>query len=278
MRFETLIEPAAHGARHGGVEFGDGDRFVPGGKLLDHLARCGDDERRAVEYELVLAADTIDVHDRHAVLARSRAHLLASQRLLPRVVRRAVGHDDDLRAGGLRARGRLGKPHVLADDRGDAHAGDFEHAWRGAGLEIALLVEHRVVRQAGFSVDLRDTAVADHRHRIVPPAFARFGEADQRRDATDLARQRGELRGAGVEKRRAQQKVLGGITAQRQLGRDHQVGAAALARGDCILQPRGVAGEIAQHLVQLRDRDPHRKMLARAGNESVPRWTNERRA
>src|SRR5439155_7891550 len=101
-------------------------------------ARSVDDERRTVEYQFILAANAVDVNDRQSGFLRAGRHDIASQRLLPRVVRRAVGYYDDLRAGGARDACRSRKPDVFADDDSDANTGDVDDAGIGAGLEVAL--------------------------------------------------------------------------------------------------------------------------------------------
>ena len=84
-------------------------------RSVDELLRAGDEhallvehERRAVEHELVLAADEVRVDDRHRrVGGARREHRLAFDEAL-RVVRRRVEVDDELGA----ARG-------LGEDRPD---------------------------------------------------------------------------------------------------------------------------------------------------------------
>jgi hypothetical protein len=82
--------------------------------LHDVSAHVGD-ERGAIEDELVLAAYAVDVDDRQTGVAGSGGDVLAPQRLLAQVIRRAIGNCQQLRAGGpCLARG-LGEPDVLAD-------------------------------------------------------------------------------------------------------------------------------------------------------------------
>ncbi len=149
------------------------------GTCCDERAGAVDDERRAVEDELVLAADAVDVDDRQAGLAHPFADHVAAQRLLPRVVRRAVGDDDDLRPGGAGLARGARKPDVLADHDAHAQPCDVDDARLAAGLEIALLVEHGVVGQLALAIDRRDPPVAQHRERVVALAGGVLGEADQ---------------------------------------------------------------------------------------------------
>src|SRR5204863_8951267 len=62
-------------------------------------------------------------------------------------------------------------PHTLSlHDALPIYAVDAEYARRTIGLEIALLVEHRVVRQLCLAIDLGDRAVANHGDGIVAHA------------------------------------------------------------------------------------------------------------
>ena len=134
----------------------------------DQLALVVDDERRAVEDQLVLPADLVDVDDvAVGVLGPGGDHPLPLA-LPAREVGRAVGDHDELGA----ARGLLGDrslraPHVLADRDADLHASDLVQL-QGlvAGGEVALLVEHGVVRQEALAVG------ADHRVRPAQTAAA----------------------------------------------------------------------------------------------------------
>ena len=171
-----------------------------------------------------------------------------------------------MRAGHLRARRRIGKPDVLANDHRAANSVDVEYARRAARLEIAVLVEHRVVRQLLLAVDLCDAPVADHRNGVVSPALVRFRESDESRDAMHPRRKCSELGRARPQKRRPQQQVFGRIAAQRQLGSDDERRTRAPRRVDRVAKTPRIAGEIAENLVQLRDRNLH----GRAPNTMKP--------
>src|SRR5262249_29625988 len=151
-----------------------GEGLVPRRKLLRDFAFAIDHERRAVEHELVLAADAIDIDHRQARLPHPRGDDLAAQRLLPRVIGRSVGNDDDLGARLARAPRGTGKPDVLADDDAHAHTGDVDQTRLASRLEVALLVENGVVGQLAFAVHGRDLAVAQDRGRVVRLALRRL--------------------------------------------------------------------------------------------------------
>ena len=133
MRLEARIERSADPFRRITLERDERHRLVPCRQLLDeHAGRVGD-KRGAVEHELVLAAYAIDVDDRQSRLPRARAHVLAPKRLLFRVVRRAVG-DDDERARPLFA-WRIGSGNQTSSQMMSPAAVDVDDARLAARFE-----------------------------------------------------------------------------------------------------------------------------------------------
>ena len=134
----------------------------------DHGAVVVDDERMAVEDELVLAADERAEGDRgEAVAGALGDHLLALAALAglvgrggdvehqPRAGQRLVGHR------------RTGDPDVLADGEADLDSVDVDGRPAGAALEVAQLVEDPVVGQVDLAVDGLQAAVGQHRGGVV---------------------------------------------------------------------------------------------------------------
>ena len=104
------------------------------GELLrarDEVTALVEHHRRAVEDELVLAADEVHVDDRdRRVGGARREHRLALAEPA-RVVRRRVDVDDELGAAGGLGEDRAGRaPRVLADRDADPHAADRRTAGR----------------------------------------------------------------------------------------------------------------------------------------------------
>ncbi len=125
-------------------------------RLLGELARPGqqlavgvEDHRRAVEDQLVLAADLVDVDQGARGVGRPGGQHALTLGQPVGVVRRRVDVDHQLGAPRrLRGDGAGGAEGVLADRHADAHPGHLDQRRRaGAGGEVALLVEHRVVGQ-----------------------------------------------------------------------------------------------------------------------------------
>ena len=226
-----------------------------------HVAVAIGDDRRAVEHHRVLPADDVEVRQR----APGFAHAIGDQRVALRMLvafeRRGVGHQHQLRARFHRARQRLGEPQVFADHHADARAVDFEHARLAIGIdvEVAALVEHRVVRQFALAIGLFDHAVAQHARGVVDDRAGGLRPTDDGDDARRGLRDARDRRFAIGEEARPQQQVFRRIAAERELGEQHDVGAVEVAGlrdqgGDAV----GVGRDRAHREVELRERDAER--------------------
>lgn len=144
--------------------------------------------RRAIEHQRILPADHVEIGNRRAGLAGALRQQVVALRVLVAFERRGIRHQQQLRA--LRhGRGhRLGEPQVLADHHADRHALDLEHAIVAIRIdvEIAALVEHRVVRQFALAVGLLDAAVAQHAGGVVHHAARRLRPTDHGDDAAHV--------------------------------------------------------------------------------------------
>jgi hypothetical protein len=202
-------------------------------------------------------SDAVGVDEGKTRFARSSADLLAPRLLLPCVIRRTVRDDDHLRACLLRLPRGSRKPDVFADDESDLRTLDVDDTRGVARLEVALLVEDRVVWQELLAVDRADAAVSEHRNGVVARAAVTLGETDDDRRAAHARRQRSQFARARIQKRRPQKQVLGRIAAQRKLGRDHEARAGALGLAGGREDGAGVPAQVSQHLIQLCDGDLH---------------------
>src|SRR5215467_4348874 len=79
--------------------------------------------------------------------------------------------------------------------------------------------------------------------------------ADHERDARDLRRQALESGRAVAVEAVTQEQILGGVAAQRELRSDQQIGPGGARLFAVFEDLRGVAGEITDDAVDLRDRD-----------------------
>ena len=148
-------------------------------QILDELLGAGhevtllvEDDGRPVEHELVLPADEVRVDDRHGrVGGAGRQHRLALSPSL-RVVGGRVQVDDELGAARRLFEDRTARaPRVLADRDADLDARDQEQIrCIAARYEVALFVEHGVVRKQLFAVRAVDAPVRAHGGRVVQVA------------------------------------------------------------------------------------------------------------
>ena len=147
-------------------------------------------------------------------------------------------------------------PDVLADRHADLDAAEVDRARQRPGVEHALLVEHAVVRQIDLVAHRRDAAAVDQRHRVVDLVLVRPDAADDhRRPRLKLMRQGFNRCARGRSEGRLAHQVLGRIAGDVQLGkrtRSAPAGSRARAR---VLQLLDVAGDVAEHRVELRQRD-----------------------
>ena len=124
-------------------------------------------EGRAVENQLVLAADLIEIDERQARIDDPRHRDIQPVIALERIEGRTVRHQQHLGAGLAQAFDRIETPDVFADGHADAHAANVEGAGHGAGLEDALLVEDAVIGQ----IDLEGRGLHRARRRDTPPRY-----------------------------------------------------------------------------------------------------------
>ena len=256
---------------------------------LGELRRAGDQpalvvehDRVPVEDQLVLAADHVAERDRAEVVARPLGQHALARGALAAVVGRGARVDDQRRAGQrLVGRRRARDPQVLADRQADPRVPELQHRAAVAGLEVALLVGDAVVPQPGLAVDRLDLAVGQHRDRV-EDVLAALGEADDGHDPLDPGGDRVERLARAAQEVLLEQQVLGRVAGDRQLGQQHQLGAAVARRLDVARDPRRVALEVADVAVDLGEREPQGMQWTghRAGNpiharrgRSTPRRT-----
>jgi hypothetical protein len=248
----------------------------------EDAAATVDEGAAPVEDELVLATDQVAEGERGAAGACAiDQHLLPLIALAARI-RRARWVDDQLSARlDLERLGGSRNPDVLADRQPHELARDLDRGRLRARLEIAGLVEHRVVRQPALAIDRAHLAVREHGERVVDrprpggvearcgevrgrlvAAATGLGEADQGDDSRDA---RGELPDGPLIRRREmplQEEILGRIAGKAELGKDDEVGALAAGALDPVGDLRRVAGEVADGRVHLGKRQTHAHMIA----------------
>ena len=215
-------------------------------------------QRGAIENELVLAADLVDVDEgARGVRGPGGQHALPLAEA-PRVVRGGVDVDDEFGASfGEGGDGPVRAPRVLADGDADANAGDAEQRQRlSTRREVPLFVEHGVVRQQALVVHALHRAERAYSGGVVEVAPG-VDEAHDRRAAAGSGRQL--LEGLEVvgDEPGLQHQILGGVAGDRQLGEGSDVAARGFGLLECSEDGRQVAIEIADDCIDLAGSHPH---------------------
>ena len=190
-------------------------------------------ERCAVEHQFVLAADLVEIDQRQPAFGDAGNRDRQPHIVLVARVRRAVGHDQDFRAGlgetfdDVFVFGGFLEPDVLADGHADPDAAHRYRARGGSAREHALFVEHAVIRQVGLEADRRDATAIEQRDRRCrvcrprPRACRSASPGRHRRFRARVLRSRA----AGRLECRLQHQILRRIAGDEQLRQHDEVGA-----------------------------------------------------
>src|SRR6185437_15705615 len=123
------------------LEIDEVSAFLEGWRTHDDVALGIHHERVAVEHQLVLSADHVDVRDGQSNVEHARTDHRLALALLVALVRGSVDDDEQLRPIGSRELGGLRLPDVLADEQAHPKALAVHHRRLSASVEVALLVE-----------------------------------------------------------------------------------------------------------------------------------------
>ena len=242
------VAPLPDRARHHRAE---------GGQLRAEAAVGVERERAAVEHELVLSADHVEIDERQAALDDARHGDVLANGELVALVRRGVGDEQNFAARFEDAFDRVGTPDVLADRNADAHAAKHDRPRRRARREHALLVEDAVIGQIDLEPHRLDPPAIEQRHGVIELAVLDPGQADQRRRPAvgGVARELLAGRPAGLLERRLQHQILGRIAGEIELRRHHDVGPEGRGLLARFAQPVAVARDVADDRRDLGERD-----------------------
>ena len=214
-------------------------------------------EGGAVENQLVLAADLIEIGERQARIDDPRHRDIQPVIAFDRIERRTVGHQQQFGAGFAQTFDRIETPNVFADRHADAHAANVEGTGHGAGLEDAFLVEDAVIGQIDFERRGLHRAGIEIRHRVVEAALLEPGRADQNRRTAI-----GGVLGKGFDRfhrvlleHRLQHEVFRRIAGDIELAEKDEVGAGSVRLRPRRAGAREVAGKIAHDRIELGQRD-----------------------
>src|SRR6185503_6338867 len=205
---------------------GEDDRLAEEGKTMGERAVSVHDERSAVEHELVLATDLVDVRERNAGFGRARSRQLEPFLELVDLERRAVRHEENLGASPSQMLADGGKPDILANWHAETNTAKRDRRRQRTWFEHALFVEDAVVGQLVLEAKL-GTSVRHERGGIVQTAIGSPGQRDYQRrpPRSGLAFELAQRARGRVHERRTEDEILGWIANQDELGEDDQIGA-----------------------------------------------------
>ena len=214
-------------------------------------------DRGAVEHQLVLTTDLVDVDDcRVRVGGASAEHAFTLERLAG-VERRCVDVDAEFGTGSCLFGNRAERaPDVLTDRDADLHAADHVQLQRiglVTGREVARLVEDGGIGEQALVVPADDVTVRAHGRGVVEvPALV--DEADHGGASAGPCcelRQHGQVVGheSGLE-----HQILRRIAGDGQLREHHDVASGGVGAVVGIDQLRQVPVEVAHGRVELGER------------------------
>ena len=131
------------------------------------------------------------------------------------------------------------------------------HRRRVADLEVALLVEHAVVRQEHLAVDAAHLAVGEHGERV-EDVLRVLGEPDQRDGVAHVLRDLVQGPPARRQEMGLEQQVLGRVAVHGQLREHDQLRARVDAAVQVVADLARVAVDVADGRVHLGQRNPQR--------------------
>ena len=175
---------------------------------------------------------------------------------IARIERRGVDDEEGIGTHLQRTLRRLRIPDVLADQRRETHAVQFDGGRLVARGEVALLVEDRVVRQRLLAIPHQHVAVADPAQRVVATLAFLHRMAD---DQVDAAHALGDLREvfvAGPDEARTQDQVFGEVTGEREFRENDQACTEYVTRAFCQRDDAvRILGDGRDREIELRERD-----------------------
>jgi hypothetical protein len=133
-----------------------------------NIAVLIEDDAVAVENQLVLPADGVHVRDYNAMVYGARVEHLVAKVAFASVERRRTDVDDQFRISIRLGRRRPARvPDVLANVDAEIGAAELDDGARAARLEVAILIEHAVVRQEDLVVHGSKKPIMRYGGRVV---------------------------------------------------------------------------------------------------------------
>ena len=241
------------------------DRHVDDDEILDELLAAVEEvalgvegQRAAVEHQLVLAADLVDVHQRRVAVGGTGGEHPLPVGGLAGVVRRGVDVDGELGAAvSLDEERTIRAPDVLTDADADVDAADdvqLERVGHVAGHEVAGLVEHGVVGQQPLAVRAEHPCVGTHGGGV--EQIEVLVDVAEHCDATPgVAGQAGQRRLVVGDEARFEHEILRRVAGDAQLREGGDVAAGLLGEVVGAQDLGDVAVEVTNRHVELGQGD-----------------------
>ena len=180
VRIEAVLVPLlAHPTLRGAEPRGERDALLPVRELHGNAAVGVHHEAGAVEHDLILSADAVEVRERQARFRDAHGGKREPFIILVELVGAAVRHEQDFRARLRKAFADVREPDVLADRHTETDAAEGKRTRQRSSREHALLVKHPVVRQFVLARPRLDLAAIEKRHRVVELAVFQEHAADE---------------------------------------------------------------------------------------------------
>ncbi len=247
--------------------------------MLQELGRPGEDGTRAihhdtvaVEDQVVLPPDDVDIGHGGVGLDRAPGHQRQAHLVLVTLERRGVDHHQQPRVGLEHASERSSiTPEVLADDDRDIHRLDTNHEQLIARNEDAIFVEDGIVGQMVLRIASDDAAVLEYARAVLRDRGRGVACAEEAwlERAVRVPDDHREFTQAGVlqlrrevhhglvavgEKARSRGEIFDGIAADGHLADGEQVGSpGGGAPGGIDDLPR-IARKVSDNRVELAER------------------------
>ena len=237
------------------VQVGDYEVFLELAAHRHDLAEGIENDARAVEDQLVLPADEIDVCHVDPVVGRAGGQHILAPANLAGVEGRRADVDDDLRPyRALHDRRPHRLPDVLAHVDAYTNAANHVHGALSSGFEVAFLVEYAIVGREHLVVNTGERAVVRYRGGVVEIGVG-VHEPDNRRDAFRRLHDLTHPRPVVLDELVLEQQVFRRIARNGKLGKRDEVGPKIARAGHVVEDLRGVPVEVADRRIDLCKRD-----------------------
>ncbi|MNF62977.1 hypothetical protein D3C84_446640 [compost metagenome] len=192
---------------------------------MGQLALAAEHLGAAVEDQLVLAADLIEVNEwQTRLIAALRHQLIADPGLLP-VIGGGVDTQQQLGAGRLGRQGRARLPQIFTDEQPQFVLSESHDAGFSACGEVALLVKHPVVGQILLEVTRHQLAPLIEGGRVIERLAFAPGMPHQDGAIALPGSHSGQCSLDPDHQVGPQQQIFRRVTGQCQLGAHQQIGA-----------------------------------------------------